>query len=26
MAKAMVDHPDRVRVTGVAGENSLVIE
>jgi uncharacterized protein len=26
MAKAMVDHPDRVRLTGVEGENSLVIE
>ena len=26
MAKAIVDHPDQVRVTGVEGENSLVIE
>jgi uncharacterized protein len=26
MAKAMVDHPDQVRVNGVEGENSLVIE
>jgi hypothetical protein len=26
MAKATVDHPDQVRVNGVEGENSLVIE
>jgi uncharacterized protein len=26
MAKAIVDHPDQVRVHGVEGENSLVIE
>jgi predicted RNA-binding protein YlqC (UPF0109 family) len=26
MAKAMVDQPDQVRVNGVEGENSLVIE
>ena len=26
MAKAIVDNPDQVRVNGVEGENSLVIE
>jgi predicted RNA-binding protein YlqC (UPF0109 family) len=26
MAKAIVDHPDQVRVHGVEGESSLVIE
>jgi uncharacterized protein len=26
MAKAMVDNPDHVRVHGIAGESSLVIE
>jgi uncharacterized protein len=26
MAKAMVDQPDQVRVNGVEGENSLIIE
>jgi uncharacterized protein len=26
MAKAMVDHPDQVRVHGVEGESSVVIE
>jgi predicted RNA-binding protein YlqC (UPF0109 family) len=26
MAKATVHHPDQVRVNGVEGENSLVIE
>jgi predicted RNA-binding protein YlqC (UPF0109 family) len=26
MAKAIVDHPDQVRVNGVEGGNSLVIE
>jgi uncharacterized protein len=26
MAKAIVDHPDQVRVHGIAGEYSLVIE
>jgi predicted RNA-binding protein YlqC (UPF0109 family) len=26
MAKVMVDQPDQVRVNGVEGENSLVIE
>ena len=26
MAKAIVDHPDQVRVNGVEGENSFVIE
>jgi uncharacterized protein len=26
MAKAMVDKPDQVRVNGVEGENSIIIE
>ncbi len=26
MAKAMVDQPDQVRVNGVEGENSIIIE